>query len=80
MGDIYDGSLFMDHKNGRVDSIILKSKINQYLLLLRVYKETGISETLKKVLISTTFDQSRLVSVSTTTNFHSLKKSWSRQF
>ena len=40
----------------------------------------GISETLEKVSVSTILDQSRLVSVSTTTNFHCLKKSRSRQF
>ena len=34
----------------------------------------GISETLKQVSVSETFDQSRLVSVSTTIGFHSLKQ------
>ena len=36
-------------------------------------KMTMISETLEKVLISTTFNQSWLVFVLTTTNFQSLK-------
>ena len=55
------------------------SMITQFCRYLRVIL-AGISETLKKVSVLTTFDQSRLVSVSSTTNFHCLKKSWSRQF
>ena len=50
------------------------------MLYLHRLAVAGISETLEKVSVSTTFDQSRLVSISTTSNFHSLKKSRSRQF
>jgi hypothetical protein len=39
----------------------------------------GISETLKKVSVSTTFDLSRLVSLSTTPKMPSLKESWYQQ-
>ena len=41
-------------------------------------QETEISETLEKVSVSTTFAQSRPVSVSTTLKISSLEKSWSR--
>ena len=38
-----------------------------------IWSSTGISETLEKVSVSTTLDQSCLVSVSTTTNFFYLE-------
>ena len=41
--------------------------------------DSGISETLKKVSVSTTFAQSRLVSVSTTPKLLSLEESQYRQ-